>query len=99
MEAILAATRNNTVTLRNGAEVGTLEPGKLADLLIVDGDPLRDVGVLGDRRRLAMIVKGGTVVDTGRPWPERTVWPYERTLMLSGRITPDAVAARRGGRA
>jgi imidazolonepropionase-like amidohydrolase len=99
MEAILAATRNNTVTLRNGADVGTLEPGKLADLLVVDGDPLRDIGVLGDRSRLAMIVKGGTVVDTSRPWPERTVWPYERALMLSGRITPDAVAARRGGRA
>jgi cytosine/adenosine deaminase-related metal-dependent hydrolase len=94
MEAILAATRNNTITLRNGQDVGTLETGKLADVLVVDGDPLRDITVLGDRRRLALILKGGRAVDTTRPWPERTVWPYERTLMLSGRITPEAVARR-----
>lgn len=98
MEAIVAATRNNALTLRNGAEVGTLEVGKLADVLVVDGDPLQDVGILADRRRLALILKGGVAVDTSRPWPERRVWPYERTLMLSGRITPEAVAARRGRR-
>jgi imidazolonepropionase-like amidohydrolase len=99
MEAIVAATRNNARTLRNGAEVGTLEPGKLADILVVDGDPLEDITVLGDRRRLAMILKGGQPVDTSRPWPERHVWPYERTMLLSGRITPEAIAARSAGRA
>jgi imidazolonepropionase-like amidohydrolase len=95
MEAIVAATRNNALTLRNGSELGTLEPGKLADLLVVDGDPLRDIALLSDRRRLAMILQGGRRVDTSGPWPERKVWPYERTMMLSGRITPEAVTARR----
>jgi imidazolonepropionase-like amidohydrolase len=99
MEAIVAATRNNALTLRNGSEVGTLEPGKLADILVVDGDPLRDITVLADRRRLAMIIQNGRPVDTSGPWPERKVWPYERTMMLSGRITPEAIAARRRGRA
>jgi imidazolonepropionase-like amidohydrolase len=94
MEAIVAATRNNALTLRNGHEVGTLEPGKLADVLVVDGDPLRDIRVLQDRSRFAMIIQGGREVDTSRPWPERRVWPYERVMMLSSRITPDAVAAR-----
>jgi imidazolonepropionase-like amidohydrolase len=40
-------------------DVGTLEPGKLADLLLVDGDPLEDVGILGDKGRLALIMQGG----------------------------------------
>jgi len=95
MEAILTATRNNTLALRNGSEVGSLETGKLADVLVVDGDPLRDIRVLQDRSRLAVIVRGGTVVDTDRPWPERRIWPYERTLTLGGLMTQEAVSRQR----
>ena len=40
-------------------EIGTLEAGKLADLLVVDGDPLRDVGVLRDHSRIKLVMKGG----------------------------------------
>ena len=40
-------------------QVGTLEPGKLADLLIVDGDPLADIGILRDRAKLLTIMQGG----------------------------------------
>ena len=42
-------------------ETGTLEPGKLADLLIIDGDPLADIKVLQDKARLALIMQGGAV--------------------------------------
>jgi imidazolonepropionase-like amidohydrolase len=41
--------------------IGTLAPGKLADLVIVDGDPLRDIAVLQDRARLT-VMKGGRFV-------------------------------------
>lgn len=98
MEAIQAATRVNARTLRNGADVGTLEAGKLADVLVVDGDPLADIRILQDRSRLSLILQGGRAVDTSRPWPERKIWPYERVMMLSGLMTPAAVAARVGGR-
>lgn len=94
MDAIVAATRNNALTLRNGSEVGTLEAGKLADILIVDGDPLLDIRVLQDRRRFTAIIQGGQVVDSRRPWPVRKVWPYERVLMLSAFMTRERVAAR-----
>ena len=40
-------------------DVGTLEPGKLADLLVVDGDPLDDIAVLQDPSRLLIIMQGG----------------------------------------
>jgi imidazolonepropionase-like amidohydrolase len=40
--------------------VGTLEPGKRADLLAVDGDPLADVAILQNRDKLSLIMKDGT---------------------------------------
>jgi imidazolonepropionase-like amidohydrolase len=47
--------------MRMQERIGTLEPGKLADLLIVDGDPLRDIRILQDRTRLT-VMKGGAIV-------------------------------------
>ena len=39
--------------------IGTLDEGKAADVIVVDGDPLGDVGVLADRARIAWVVKAG----------------------------------------
>ena len=62
MQALVASTRSAAELLRLDDQLGTVAPGKLADLLIVDGDPLADVRVLEDRDRLALIVKGGAPV-------------------------------------
>ena len=43
-------------------ELGSVREGYLADLLVVDGDPLRDIGVLQDQARLLGVMKGGTLV-------------------------------------
>jgi imidazolonepropionase-like amidohydrolase len=98
MEAIVAATRNNTLCLRNGDDVGTLEAGKIADVLVVDGDPLADITVLQDRARLSTIVHAGRVVDATRPWPERKIWPYERVMTISagGLMSREAVLPKAG---
>ena len=40
-------------------ELGRIEKGQLADILLVDGDPLADIGILCDRDRLLAIMKGG----------------------------------------
>ena len=42
-------------------EIGTLERGKYADLLVVDGDPLADIGILDRQERLLLVMKGGAV--------------------------------------
>jgi imidazolonepropionase-like amidohydrolase len=42
-------------------ELGTVEAGKLADLLIVDGDVLADIGLLEDRSRLLAVMQGGLI--------------------------------------
>jgi imidazolonepropionase-like amidohydrolase len=46
--------------VRLDEEVGTVQPGKLADLVIVDGDPLEDIGLLVSR--VVGVVQGGRVV-------------------------------------
>ena len=43
-------------------ELGTVEQGKLADLLVVNGDPIADIGCLQDRDKLLAVMKGGLFV-------------------------------------
>ncbi len=58
-EALQAATRTGGEAMRRGHELGLVKPGYLADLLLVDGDPLADIRVLQDRKRFALIMKDG----------------------------------------
>jgi imidazolonepropionase-like amidohydrolase len=57
--ALVATTRTNAELLGISDQVGTVEVGKQADLLLVDGDPLADISVLADVEKLAVILKGG----------------------------------------
>jgi imidazolonepropionase-like amidohydrolase len=59
MQAIVAATKTASECVHMQDDVGTLEPGKLADLLVVDGDPLADIGIMMDREKLQVIMQGG----------------------------------------
>jgi imidazolonepropionase-like amidohydrolase len=44
-----------------GHEIGTVEAGKLADILVVDGDVVRDISLLEDRRNFIAVMQGGVV--------------------------------------
>jgi imidazolonepropionase-like amidohydrolase len=66
LEGICAATAGSATALGLSASVGTVTPGAVADLLVIDGDPLADVRVLRDPERIAMVVQGGKVV-AGNP--------------------------------
>jgi imidazolonepropionase-like amidohydrolase len=59
MEAILAATKSGGEMMMRGGELGQLKPGCLADMLLVDGDPLADIAILQDKDRLLAIMKDG----------------------------------------
>jgi imidazolonepropionase-like amidohydrolase len=66
MECIVASTRTASEALGIQSETGTIEKGKEADILLVDGNPLRDIKILQDTRKILMIMKGGNIeVDRG----------------------------------
>ncbi|WP_240796570.1 amidohydrolase family protein [Streptomyces sp. RFCAC02] len=61
MDAIVAGTRTGAELLGLADRVGTLERGKAADLVVVDGDPLADIAVLADSDRIRYVVQQGVV--------------------------------------
>ena len=62
MNAIIAATRTNAALMRIDKDVGTIEEGKRADLIVLDADPLADPAIFGDPEHVRMVVLGGEVV-------------------------------------
>jgi imidazolonepropionase-like amidohydrolase len=62
MQAIQAATSRAAECLGLEAEIGTIEKGKWADLVLVEGDPLQDIAILQDPRRIRRVIKGGVTV-------------------------------------
>ena len=62
MQAIMAATKTAAECLALEDRIGTLQAGKLADILILDGDPLVDIRLLLDKDRIEVLIKDGQVV-------------------------------------
>ncbi len=66
--ALQAATTHAAELLRRSKDIGSLEPGKFADIVAVEGDPLQDIGAL---RRVDFVMKGGVVYrEDGHPVAE-----------------------------
>jgi imidazolonepropionase-like amidohydrolase len=65
MDVLLSATRVNAELFGLERRIGTVEPGKDADLLVVDGDPLRDLRLFQDPARLPLVMKGGVAYRRG----------------------------------
>lgn len=68
MEAIVAATSTAAELLDRAGEMGTLHKGRLADLLVVAGDPLADISLLQEKANIAMVVKEGKIVAHNLPF-------------------------------
>ena len=62
-EVISTLTRNAAVYVGLGDELGTLEPGKIADIILIDGDPLADISLLTSAE---VVIQGGRVVVDSR---------------------------------
>ncbi len=61
-EALVAATKTAAGVLGLEQEIGTIEAGKRADLLVIQGDPLQDIQLLCDQEKISMILQDGRVV-------------------------------------
>jgi imidazolonepropionase-like amidohydrolase len=64
METLLSATKVNAELFRMSEAIGTVERGKLADLLVVAGDPLRNLRVFQNPDNIRVIMKGGRIYKT-----------------------------------
>jgi imidazolonepropionase-like amidohydrolase len=69
-QAIVAATKNGAIASQGLKDYGTLEVGKLADLLVLDADPLADIHNI---RKLSLVMRDGRIVDRDK-LPEKPVW-------------------------
>jgi imidazolonepropionase-like amidohydrolase len=94
-EALICATRKAAKVL-GLSDVGTIEPDKRADLIVVDGDVTQDVTLLGRRGGVRHVFKDGLAIDVETPMPERSPLPSWRVSTYSTMIaTRQAVLGRR----
>ncbi|MCQ9367164.1 amidohydrolase family protein [Brevibacterium sp. 91QC2O2] len=68
MQAIVAGTKNAAELMRLDADLGTVEAGKLADLIVVDFDPLADIDPLAKPENVRGVVQGGHIVKDASGW-------------------------------
>lgn len=86
LEAIQAATQNGAHTLNLDDRLGVVAPGMLADLLVVDGDPLQDIRVLQEYDRLT-VIKGGEIQAFDEEDPADR-WAFDQNQVIAlGEIT------------
>ena len=94
-EAIASATTEAAMILGLEGRLGLLAPGMLADVIVVDGDPLKDVRVLQNQRHILHVIKDGREIDFDDEKEARR-WPPERAQIYSrADLTRDLVYERR----
>ena len=88
MQALVSATRNPARFIHKDKDLGTLEVGKLADLLLVRGDPLQNIRNL---RNIEMVIKDGKSMELGyHSWYRN---PLPRPSYETGGVNPTPVIA------
>jgi imidazolonepropionase-like amidohydrolase len=73
MDALLSATRNGARALKMEKDLGTVEAGKLADIIAINGDPLKNIAVLQEKKNIQLVMKEGRVYADRRPGNSRSV--------------------------
>ena len=71
LEVITCATKTGAEIIGCGDQFGTLEVGKLGDILVVDGDVIRDISILEDRKKFLAVMQGGEIKagQLAKPFP------------------------------
>jgi imidazolonepropionase-like amidohydrolase len=80
LEAIMACTRENAYAVGLENDVGVVETGKLADIIILKKDPVADIRVLQERSNLSMVIKDGRIVDLGNDTSEENVLTFQEEV-------------------
>jgi imidazolonepropionase-like amidohydrolase len=85
MQAITASTRMGAELLQMSDQIGTLQPGKLADIVIMEGNPAQDIELFTDAKNVVLVMKDGRV--------------FRSELALSQGVPVPATTSRRARRA
>jgi imidazolonepropionase-like amidohydrolase len=67
LDILRSATSVNAALLNKADELGAIRPGYHADLLVIDGNPLDDIGILARPDRIALVMKAGVIHKTILP--------------------------------
>jgi len=94
LQAIQCATQAGAIGLKMQGRTGELAVGLQADLICVDGDPSRDVTLLGEPGRIRQVMIGGRFMDLSEP-PERRDIPGWRHASMGSRLTREMAFADR----
>jgi len=73
MDAILTATRNAAQALKMDKDIGTIAAGKLADIVAVNGDPLKNIRCIQDKKNIRLVMKEGKIYADRRPGKNKNV--------------------------
>ena len=87
-EVLIAATKHGAEAVGRGDDLGTLEPGKLADIIVVDGDPLSDIAEMAN---VSIVIRDGEVIVGEVIQPPPTAAPSPTTVP-SPSLTPPPTA-------
>lgn len=75
MQAIVATTRMGAELLQWADKIGTLAPGKLADIVVMDGNPLENIALFKDTKNIVHVMKDGAIIRSSLPTARRTSAP------------------------
>ena len=84
MEALMSVTSGNAPWVGLEGEVGLVQEGKLADIVVLDSDPLANISVLQDKSKMSHIIKDGKQVDLTASLPDVDVGSGEYSVALRG---------------
>jgi len=95
LEAITCATKNNDRALRMEGRVGVIQSGCVADIIVVDGDPSKDVRILQDKTNIKAVVSRGQNIDITSELPRRSRIPGEKVSSWAGEVLTYDIAMGR----
>ena len=97
IQAIQCATQNAASVFEMSGQLGCIKPDYYADVLIIDGDPAKDISILGDKPKIRSVFKNGELIDRSKPLPENWQIPGWRVSPFSEqRITYDLAKGNDG---
>ena len=86
VEAITTATKNGAWAMQMEDDLGTIEEGKLADVIIVDADPVAEITALNDKNRINEVIINGKRLELDGLWPEHEPIPGWKVGNWAGEI-------------